>query len=323
MTSPIHCQSCGEQQDLPEDYARPQFRCTDCGAINNVPQDAANLRPMKKDVIPAAAVFDLFKSDSPQSKSVSSPGTAPQPSGERELLLQGTDNEEDVNPSTVRGDVPTAKCPECGKPIHEGVSICKHCGVDFVAKRKAERAFPPVDRTWDNGWPLQRRIMLFVILQIINLAVLIAPLFTEQAAGLYWSGAIISAALQAFLLGTFDRLHLTRNARGKVVLTQTWRVAFVTMPPKKIRWQEHEGVRLITSDEFDPFDWMMAVILFCYAIVPGIVFWWYVIRPDKFDVALCKDHGHPATLLCRTINHARAQELATVIAEVVVLPVLP
>src|SRR5688572_13790518 len=112
--------------------------------------------------------------------------TPAQPAGEREILLTGT-NDDDFNPYTVRGDIPTAQCPDCGKAIHEGAPKCKHCGVDFEAKRKAERVLPPVDREWENGWPLQQRIKVFAILQVINLAVMLAPLVLEQSGGLFIS----------------------------------------------------------------------------------------------------------------------------------------
>ena len=256
-----------------------------------------------------------------QSKSETAAQAPAPPAGEPEILLTGT-NDDDFNPYTVRGDIPTATCPECGKAIHEGVPKCKHCGVDFDAKRKAERVFAPVDQVWENGWPLQTRIKVFAILQVINLAVLLAPLMLEQSGGLFVSGAIVSAGLQAFLLGTFDRLHLTRNAKGKVVLTQMWRFAFIAGKPQTIRWKEHEGIRIAESDEIDLIDWLIGAILFFYGVIPGIFFWWYVLRPDKLDVMLCKDHGCPATLLCRTTNEQRAREIMTTISEVAMLPVL-
>lgn len=89
---------------------------------------------------------------------------------------------------------------------------------------------------------------------------------------------------------------MTRNAKGKVVLTQTWRFAFVARPPQTIRWKEYEGIRIAESDEIDLIDWLIGGILFLYGIIPGILFWWYVLRPDKLDVMLCKDHGCPAVL---------------------------
>lgn len=247
--------------------------------------------------------------------------TPTQPAGEHEILITGT-TDDDFNPYTVRGDIPTGTCPECGQAIHEGVTKCKGCGVDFEAKRKAERVFAPIDREWENGWPLPKRIKAFAILQVINLAVLLAPLLLEQSGRLFVSGAIVSAGLQAFLLGTFDRLHLTRNAKGKVVLTQTWRFAFVARPPQTIRWKEYEGIRIAESDEIDLIDWLIGGILFLYGIIPGILFWWYVLRPDKLDVLLCKDHGCPATLLCRTTDDKRAREIMTTISEAAMLPVL-
>ena len=290
-------------------YARPHYRCTACGAVNEAPACAAAKLPER---------FDMFKAEPAQAAAAP---PAP-PTGQRELLLQGTDDEWDHNPYAVRGDVPTARCPECGKAIHEGVSVCKHCGVDFEAKKKAERTFVPVDRQWENGWPLQKRVAAFVVLQAFSIAVSIALLATGFSAVAVCSIALVSAGLMASLIGTCDRLHLTRTTKGKVVLTHTWRYAFIAWPPRTIRWKEHEGVCIASSDEVDPFEWMMAGFLCLYAIFHGVLFWWMVIRPDKFDVALCKHHGHPTTLICRTTKLGRAQEIMMAISAVAVLPVV-
>lgn len=294
-------------------YSRPHFRCTACGAVNEAPPGAAVKVPER---------FDMFKTEPAQAASESALDVPTSPPGEREVLLQGTDDEWDRNPYSVRGDVPTAKCPECGKPMHQGVTICKHCGADLLAREKTTRTFEPVNRVWENGWTLRNRIAAFAVLQAISVLISIAAISMGWSAGTVVSSGLVSAGLMAFLIGTFDTLFLTRSAKGKVILTHVWRFAFVARPPKTIRWREYEGVCIVTSDDVDPFEWMMAGFLFLYVVIPGILFWWYVIRPDNFDVALCKDHGLPAKIIFRTNNFERAQEIVITISDVAALPVV-
>ena len=54
------------------------------------------------------------------------------------------------------------------------------------------------------------------------------------------AGFVFSVVCQAFVLGTFDRLDLLRTAKGKVTLTQQWRVAFYPLPSKTLKWRECE-----------------------------------------------------------------------------------
>lgn len=294
MSETAFCAGCGRRQDLPREYARPQYRCTGCGTLNKLPEPAKG---------PANHA----------------PTTEAPP--EREILLRGTDDD-DFNPYSVRGDVPAAKCPACGQAIHERVSICNHCGADLQARKQAQRTFVAIDRTWEIGWPLAKRLALFLFLQAINGAVLIAGTAAGWSAGLSFGGTALVVALQAFLLGTYDRIRLTRNAKGKVALTRTWRYAFVPRPDQAIRWREHEGICVVMNDETEPFDWMIVAWLSLMFVVPGIVFWWLAIRGERYNVALCKDHGFPDTIIFRTLQKQRAEEVVATISEAAMLPIL-
>jgi len=47
--------------------------------------------------------------------------------------------------------------------------------------------------------------------------------------------------LLAFVLGTFDRIELTQNERGKLRLTRTWRVCFAERQPVRIYLRTTKG----------------------------------------------------------------------------------
>lgn len=263
-------------------------------------------------------------SEAPKGPSVPVPVAREQlaPGPQRELLLQGTNNEEDRNPYSVHGDPLTRTCPGCSKAIPERASVCAHCGLDFKAQDKPKRVFEPVDRTWEYGWPLRRRLTVFLVLQGLTLAAVSILLATGQSAGLSVSALLVGAVVQAFLLGSYDRLQLTRTASGKVVLTCAWRVAFVALAPSTVRWKEHEGVRLVVNDRIETMDIIFTAIFLGAGIVPGILFWCFCVASDRFDVTLCKDHGHASTVVFRSQNQQRAQGVLQTISDITTLPVL-
>src|SRR5262249_25315368 len=99
-----------------------------------------------------------------------------------------------------------------------------------------------------------------------------------------------------------------------------WRIAFVALRPQSLRWREFESVS--TGKSHDPKfeDWAIALLLLFYGLVPGILWWWFVIRTDRAYVGLCKDHGFTDTIIYRGSNAALAEEVAASVAEVTGLP---
>jgi hypothetical protein len=132
---------------------------------------------------------------------------------------------------------------------------------------------------------------------------------------------LFSIALQAFLVGTFQRLNMTRNQKGKVALTTTWRYAFIAGPSESVKWKEHDEITITRENDFDPISWAFVFILLGYGCLPGVAFWYFVVRPDKFTVSLCKDHGSPTTPIFRTTNEERAKEVMRTVADVTTLPI--
>jgi hypothetical protein len=249
----------------------------------------------------------------PNTKTVADP--AP-----REVLLEGT-SADDGKPYPVTGDIATKRCPECDHKIDLRSEVCKHCGLNFETGEKARRVFQPIDRQWDAGWSFQQRRLAFIVLQVLNCVMFAASLTMGHEVGLTWFVFIlISIGLQAFLLGTYESLNLKRNEKGKVTLLHTWRCAFIARPPVSVKWKEHESVAVICENEFSLIDWFFAIMLLGYGVVPGVLFWWFVIRADKFTVWLCKEHGSRETPIFRTSNPERAHEVQTTVSDVTNLP---
>src|SRR5579864_2043726 len=241
------------------------------------------------------------------------PITAQEEEPEREVLIEGTE-EDDRNPYRVTGDVKTRRCPECNKAIDYRENFCVHCGFNLKTGEKKKRAFQPLNLVWENGWPLQKRITAFFIAQAINLVLTIVLTIVSDYA-VSFIMLFLQIGLQAFLLGTFDTLKLTRNAKGKVTITKTWRYAFIPQKPQTIRWKDNEGLVLVQSNEPDMFSWGMMFILLGYGCIPGILFWYYVIRPDKWDVSLAFAHGSADLSIHHGLNEARAREIHAAVSD--------
>jgi hypothetical protein len=211
--------------------------------------------------------------------------------------LQGTD-EDDGQPYTVPGD-----------PVSPA-----------ALASPAPRRFEPLSASWESGWPLRVRVQTCVALQALNVLVLFfgAVFFGGVPGGVV--PLLFAAVALAFLLGTFNRVSLSRTARGRVRLARTWRIAFIETPAQSIRCRDYESVGTVKSYRVHFEDWGVFFILLAYAIVPGLVWWWFVLRPERFDVVLYKDHGFPDTVLFRTQERWRAAQVAGMVADVTGLP---
>src|SRR5262245_21132854 len=129
------------------------------------------------------------------------------------------------------------------------------------------------------------------------------------------------SAMQAFVLGTFDRLDLERTAKGKVTLTQTWRIAFVPLAPKVIRWREYEGV-VVRHSDVGLMDWWVFLVMLP-TVLPALLFWWYAIRPGWVQVERAQNLGDPGTTRYAGTNTDRAIEIAEAVRDLTGLPYDP
>jgi hypothetical protein len=232
-------------------------------------------------------------------------------------LPPAVDLDGDSDPYTAERDgPPTTPCPECHKPIAEGMSVCVACGFNIATGQKTERTFQPLTRQWEWGWPLHKRLTLYFALQAVNgTATLSGVLVGFPLNSMLWA-AVTFAALQAFLLGTYERIGLERTRKGQVRLTCTWRYCFIERPPRRIKWSACEAIRLGRSWRPTLIDWWMGVVLLFHFVVPGIIWYWCAIRPDRTYVALLKDHGCTDETLYTGLNEAHARDMAETIHDV-------
>jgi hypothetical protein len=234
------------------------------------------------------------------------------------MLLTGT-TEDDGNPYTVIGGKPMPRCPSCDARLPaDDAPSCERCGWDLAAGRKVRKTFAPIDRTWEGAWSLRARTIAFVACQAINVATAAFIYAMAGRAVASAGGFVVMVVTQAFLIGTFDRLDLTRTTKGKVTLTQQWRIAFWPLDAKTLRWREHEEIRVFHAEP-GLMEWMALVILLG-ALPIALAWYWFVIRPGHWKTAMCQDLGDPVTPLYLGTSMERAEEIATVVGEATGLP---
>src|SRR5262249_20653517 len=132
-------------------------------------------------------------------------------------------------------------CPGCGRALPEDVSLCPSCGFDRTTGARKRRRYEPVHRSWEAGWPLPRRGRPFVLGQMAALPLGVLGAWYFGTWGALVGPWVTFSVLTAFLLGTYARVEVTRTERGKVTLTQTWRVCFFVRPTQVIRRGDYEG----------------------------------------------------------------------------------
>jgi hypothetical protein len=116
--------------------------------------------------------------------------------------------------------------------------------------------------------------------------------------------------LLAFMVGTFERVDMTRDRRGRVTLTRRWRVAFVPVAP---RVTEVRGFGTVATGQWQDagfWEWALFVWLLPTGVIPALVWWYYVIHQCAYHVALTRDHGHPEVYVYRGRRKEQMDDIA-------------
>ena len=114
----------------------------------------------------------------------------------------------------------------------------------------------------------------------------------------------------AFLLGTFDRIHLTRDARGRVGLTKTWRVCFFERQPLKIDVREYEGIVSGQHRDVSSMDYLILFFMVVSGLIPGLIWWYLAIYKVTFHASLCREHGFPERIVYSGWDQMQMKEVA-------------
>lgn len=338
----IPCSHCGGKVAIPAGHSRAKIRCGACGYYVEVPvsmrsrEDETNEQPDSEPddelpvIAPTPGVNDVprppptLRSKPKKSavKAVARQNPNPR-DGRPEFvipegadmgpdLLEGTQEEHDDQaiPYRVPGDG-TMTCKACMFKLPLGSAFCVNCGIDFTTKKKPKKRYEPIAREWEPRINLQIRLQIFAGLQVLN--VLLILLLRD---GVGFVGAVVAlffqGALQAFLIGTYEKIAVERTAKGQTTLTKTWRVCFIPMTPRDIDWRKSHAIGTIHTHTTGLMEWLTFFYLLLLFIVPGILFYWLVIHPMRYQIVLCDIYGSVDEIVFRTTSDDQPDEICQV-----------
>jgi len=76
-----------------------------------------------------------------------------------------------------------------------------------------------------------------------------------------------------------------------------------------------EGVGIIATHNPGVFEWGTFLYLLLLGIVPGILFYIFVIRPERYEVALCDVHGGTDMIIFHTTKREQADEICRTLSD--------
>ncbi len=219
-------------------------------------------------------------------------------------------DEEDSSPYTVEG-ADDVVCPECCMRLPPGSVLCVRCGFHLAKRKKVAKTYQPIDRQWDTNGTRQGRWTLFVCIEVFSLIMGLIGVFMAGAdVGIFIGSFLGLTIMLGFVLGTFDRIHLTRDSRGRVRLTKTWHVCFVARPPQTTAVAGYEGIASGRHRDLGQWDWLIFFLLFLSGVIPGLIWWYFAIHKVNFHASLCRDHGYPAYVVYSGWDEKQMKEIA-------------
>lgn len=339
----VDCHNCGGRVEVPAGHTRPKIRCTHCGYYAVVPA-AMRADPEAEDdelptVLPESAEEDdEEEAPRPKPKPAKKGKKKAAPAAEVTPLLAGTQEDDDL-PYAVPGDAETKPCPACGKPLPIAATFCVHCGGDLSAGVKKKRKFQPIDRKWESTATLLRRLQAFGAIQVLNLFMLVNMLVSSGYNGVAFGMVFFNVLMQAFLVGTYDAVTVKRTSKGAATITRQWRVCFLPQPVMTVDWKKSHGIGVVAYHEPMVVDWgfflfLLAaglgqfagyllggghpvglLIVFPLAVLPPAAWYWFVIRPDRFNVSLTDEYGGTNEILFRCTDREQADDVCRVFAD--------
>jgi hypothetical protein len=204
------------------------------------------------------------------------------------------EEEEDSSPYGVEG-ADEVQCPKCCFMLPPGSVLCVRCGFHLKKRKKIVKTYQPIERVWETTASYPTRLTIFCLCEAAFVGLGLTGVFHGGAdLGVFICSFLFLTTMLAFLFGTFDRIHLMRDTRGRVQLTKTWRVAFFACRPRTTDVHGYEGIVSGRHRPVSPWDSWLLYILIVFGIIPGLIWWYLVFYKITYQVALSRDHGFPA-----------------------------
>jgi hypothetical protein len=236
--------------------------------------------------------------------------TAPEPIWWPSVDAPAEADEEDSSPYGVEG-ADDVQCPECCMMLPPGSVLCVRCGYHLTKRKKVAKTYQPIDRMWDTNGSRQGRLTAFWCVEAATLALGLTGVFVAGAdLGIFIGSFLGLTVMLGFVLGTFDRIQLTRDARGRVRLTKTWHICFFARQPQTTEVRGYEGIASGRYRDLGQWDWLIFFFLFLSGVIPGLIWWYFAIHKVNFHASLTRDHGYPAYVVYSGWDEMQMKEIA-------------
>jgi hypothetical protein len=334
MSVDVICHGCGQAFSVESGYARNKIQCPSCGVICPIPLGGAKERPRPAAPAPAPEPENSDLEDESLSwllqKGPELEETAPAPPKKKprkhrdNAVPQGSATPFDDDPEGRRRHQPERKhpptvsndddnadpyttadrdlpiCPKCRKQMEEDAVVCVSCGFDVRKRKKIAKSYEVIARAWDSTLSLRTRMICAGLVSgFVLMLGLIVNLVDESdpVPFLMWF-PLFNLGL-VFVLGTFERVILIRNDSGRSTLTRQWRVCFLAIRAKDYSVRGYGSIVTAQLAETSLWEWFIFSSLLFSGVLPGLLFWYFVIHKPYFYVALTQDHGHPELFVYR------------------------
>jgi hypothetical protein len=199
--------------------------------------------------------------------------------------------EEDATPYLL-ADKELPRCPKCHKEMAVGAVICTSCGFNLKTRKKVTRSYEPISRSWDTDMTLPVRLGWLAAGQGVHFFLMgVAMLSDICGATPFLVAWPLLTGVLCFVLGTYDRIDLERDTRGRVKIIIRWRFCFVPTVPREIEVRGYEGVTTGQWHDAGFLEWFVCISLVPLGVIPAAVWWYHAIYKEHYHVALARDHG--------------------------------
>ncbi|MFL5244380.1 MAG: hypothetical protein ACJ8FY_19950 [Gemmataceae bacterium] len=386
MAFAVICPGCGHTVSLSDDYLRRKIRCPDCGVYCDVPQAdkrntaaKAGQKAASPPSVPANAWIDDILFTEKPAVTCSTCGTKLRPNeaaGTPERICGGCqgladkkagfarekpvaataagaakkkpleDDPDDGSPYRLAERLGAA-CPQCGEEVPKTATSCSWCSHTWEEERKPDPTYEPVQLEWESGFTYRKRKKLFVLAQVFGLFVAAVSL-AGGALGTFLANWLVTTPMLVFLLGTYPRLNLSRNKRGRIILTKTWRACFWQRETETIDLTKYVGVATgkqfdggmtnwlfflvflatgvvpafswIFSSESSIFTWVVFFVSLAMGLLPSMTWAYLTLYKEIHFVALTQDHGYKAYNLYQGLDGDQAEEIAEAVQNIAGMP---
>ncbi len=220
------------------------------------------------------------------------------------------DEEEGSTPYGVEGG-DEVRCPDCTYVLPPGSVLCVRCGFHFRKRKKVVKTYQPIEREWETNYSLSTRLALFGACEAVSLTLGLIGVFVGGAElGVFVGSFLLFTLMMGFLLGTYARIRLIRDPRGRVELIKTWRVCFVPLMPQTTEVRGYEGIASGQHRDVSNMDYIILLVLFISGIIPGLIWYYLAIHKVTFHVSLSRDHGFPAYVVYSGWDEMQMKEIA-------------